>query len=128
MTKAYANPADADVGTTGKPNPFALLFHFGKTTALVGSVLQDARVSWLPKVVFLTCIVALLAAIILPELGIDTAAFFALPGLGAAFDALGLPVDASFDWVAFTVAAFNLLKLFPVEIVGEHYDRLFRGR
>lgn len=128
MTKAYANPTDAGAGSASKPSPFALLFHIRKTTALVGSVLQDTRVSWVPKTVFLTCITALLAAILLPELGIDTAAFLGLPGFGAILDALGLPVDASFDWVAFSVAAFNLLKLFPAEIVGEHYDRLFRGR
>ncbi|HEX6797695.1 MAG TPA: hypothetical protein VF116_08280 [Ktedonobacterales bacterium] len=126
MSNAFAD--STHVGTTGKPNPFALLFHIGKTSALVGSVLQDGRVSWLPKTVFLTCISALLAAIILPELGIDTGIFFALPGVGAVLDALGLPVDATFDWVAFTVAAFNLLRLFPTEIVGEHYDRLFRRR
>ena len=126
MTKAYANPAD--VGSTSKPSPFALLFHVRKTTALVSSVLQDARVSWVPKAFFLASLMALLAAILLPELGIDTVAFFGLPGLGAILDTLGLPVDASFDWVAFSVAAYNLLKLFPAEIVGEHYDRLFRGR
>lgn len=125
MTKAYANPAN--VGSTGKPNPFALIFHIGKTSALVGSVLHDGRVSWLPKTVFLTCVTALLAAIILPEFGIDLFAL-GVPVIGPIFDALGLPVDASFDWVAFTVAAFNLLKLFPAEIVGEHYDHLFRGR
>ena len=124
MTKAYANPACVD--STGKPNPLALLFHIGKTSTLVGSVLRDERVSWLPKTVFLTCITALLAAIILPELGIDTGMFLALPGIGAVLDALGLPVDASFDWAVFAVAAFNLLKLFPAEIVGEHYDQLFR--
>lgn len=126
MTKAYANPADA--GSTTKPSPFSLLFHVGKTSALVGSVLQDTRVSWVAKSLFVTCITALLAAIILPELGIDTGVFLALPGVGAVLDALGLPVDATFDWAVFAVAAFNLLKLFPAEIVGEHYDRLFRHR
>lgn len=124
MSNAYADPTH--VGTKGRPNPFALLFHVGKTSALVGSVMQDRRVSWLPKTVFMTCILALLAAVLLPELGIDTAAFFALPGVGAVLDALGLPVDFTFDWAVFAVAAFNLLKLFPTEIVGEHYDRLFR--
>lgn len=126
MTKAYASPAD--VGSTGKPNPFALLFHIGKTSALVGSILHDSRVSWIPKTVFLTCITALLAAIILPELGVDAGFFLALPGVGAGLDVLGIPVDATFDWTVFAVAAFNLLKLFPTEIVGEHYDHLFRGR
>jgi hypothetical protein len=125
MAKASANPA-SQFGATSKPGFFGLLFHIQKTTALVGSVLQDGRVSWVSKSLFLTCITALLGAIILPELGIDVAAFFGLPGIGAVLDMLGLPVDASFDWVAFSVAAYNLLKLFPAEIVGEHYDRLFR--
>jgi hypothetical protein len=39
---------------------------------------------------------------------------------------LELPLDGAIDWVTFAVATFSLLKLFPKEIVGEHYDRLFR--
>ena len=51
-----------------------------------------------------------------------------LPVVGR-FIGLGeLPADAALDWVLVVVAGFNLLRLFPKEIVGEHYDRLFRSR
>ena len=50
-----------------------------------------------------------------------------LPGVDYV-NALGLPTEFAIDWIFVSVAAFNLLKLFPAEIVGEHYDRLFRSR
>ncbi|MFI5273469.1 MAG: hypothetical protein ACHQ4H_10605 [Ktedonobacterales bacterium] len=126
MPHAYATGPAAT--TTTRPNPWALLFHFRKTFSLIGAVLHDARVHWLPKTIFLTCLGALLAAVLFPEVAADTLALIGIPGLGALFDALGLPIDASIDWAAFSVAAFNLLKLFPTDIVGEHYDSLFRSR
>jgi hypothetical protein len=48
------------------------------------------------------------------------------PVVGWAFDAVGIPAEATLDWAVLGVAAFNLLKLFPRDVVGEHYDRLFR--
>ncbi|WIG61031.1 MAG: hypothetical protein OJF49_003779 [Ktedonobacterales bacterium] len=112
-------------GTTSKPNPLAMLFHVPKTFTLVGSVLSDARVHWLSKAFFVTCILALVAALFFPEAAAEMLGL-GIPGVGWAFDIMGLPVDATIDWVALSVAAFNLLRLFPSEIVGEHYDRLFR--
>ena len=106
---------------------FSMLFHLGKTSALASSVLKDERVHWFSKLAFVTGLGALVLAVIFPELAGDVAAL-AIPGVGEIFDLLGLPVEGIFDWVAFTVAAFNLLKLFPAEVVGEHYDRLFRSK
>src|SRR5262249_39334748 len=105
----------------------ALFFHLRKTVALAQAVLQDTRVHWLPKVAFVTGIGTLLLALVFPELVTDLIAL-EIPGIGLAFDALGLPTEFAVDWVFVSVAAFNLLKLFPAEIVGEHYDRLFRSR
>ena len=113
---------------TRRPKQLSLLFHFRKTFSLVGAVLQDERVHWLPKTVFLSCIGALLLAVVAPEAMADLVAAIGLPGLGLGLDVLGLPVDATIDWAAFAVAAFNLLRLFPAEIVGEHYDHLVRSR
>jgi hypothetical protein len=109
----------------GNVKPGALLFHLGKTSALVSAIMQDARVHWLPKLFFFGALGALLLALLFPE---SAAEIFGLgiPGVGWALDALGLPVDATIDWAVLGVAAFNLLKLFPREVVGEHYDRLFR--
>ncbi len=109
------------------PSQLALLFHIRKTVALTGAVLRDARVHWFSKLLFVSSIGALLLALLFPEMAADLLAFVGLPGIGAMLDILGLPVDAGLDWVAFSVAAFNLLRLFPAEIVGEHYDRLFRS-
>jgi hypothetical protein len=119
-----AKTASPNVQSTSRPNPFALLFHIQKTFSLVGSVLADARVHWLQKALFVGTLGALLAALLIPELGVDLIGL--LSGFGIPLDLLGLPPEAAFDWVAFSVAAFNLLKLFPAEVVGEHYDRLFR--
>lgn len=107
---------------------WTLIFHVRKTVALTGAVLQDARVSLFSKSLYVGCIGALLAALFFPEAVGDLLAFFGLPGVGGIADMLGIPAEAGFDWIAFAVAAYNLLRLFPSDIVGEHYDRLFRSR
>lgn len=106
------------------PNQWALLLHIHKTYALIRAVLADTRVRWLPKATFLTCIGAMLLMLLGGDLMAGVAESI-VPFIGPV---VGLPVDASLDWVAFSVIAFNLLKLFPTEIVGEHYDRLFRAK
>jgi hypothetical protein len=119
-------PQSTTTGGTQKAtsgvNPLSMLLHLGKTFALTGAVLSDRRVSWLPKVAFLGLIGALVAGLIFPEMAVDVLGVIPTAGL----DLLGIPAEAGIDWVVFGVAAFNLLKLFPADIVGEHYDRLFR--
>ncbi len=121
------------MATSGGPtsgrgiNGLSLLFHIRKTFKLALAVLHDPRVHWAPKLVFVLCAGALGLGVLVPELGVDTI-LAAIPGLGWIGDALGIPAEATLDWAVATVAAFNLLKLFPAEIVGEHYDQLFRHR
>ena len=67
----------------------------------------------------------MLLALLFPESAAELLGL-GVPGIGWAFDALGIPVDATLDWAVLGVAAFNLLKLFPKEVVGEHYDQLFQ--
>ena len=112
--------------TDQSPNPFAMLFHLFKTFALTGSLLGDSRVHPARKAVFLSVLGVLVAA----ALGVEGAAELVniIPGVGQFLGLGELPVDAVVDWVVVTVAAFNLLKLFPANIVGEHYDRLFRRK
>ena len=119
--------AEADAQTTAHSNvkPVSLLFHMGKTAALVNAIMQDARVHWLPKLFFFGALGALLLALLFPESVLDISGVFA-PVVGWAFDAVGIPAEATLDWAVLGVAAFNLLKLFPRDVVGEHYDRLFR--
>lgn len=104
-------------------NQLSLLLHMRKTAMLINAVLHDARVHWLPKSLF----VGTLSALVLALLGGDVVGEFVSNVFPVVGPVLGLPADAGLDWVAFSVAAFNLLKLFPVDIVGEHYDRLFRS-
>jgi hypothetical protein len=120
-----ASTANSETTTQGNVKPTSLLFHLGKTSALVSAIMQDARVHWLPKVFFFGALGALLLALLFPESIVDISGIFA-PVVGWAFDAVGIPAEATLDWAVLGVAAFNLLKLFPKEIVGEHYDHIFR--
>jgi hypothetical protein len=122
MYNANANAARGS-HSFSHPNQWALMLHIGKTFALVRSVLADPRVHWLPKGVFLGTIGTLLLAL----LGGDTVAGAVEAFIPIVGPLVGWPADAGLDWVAFAVAAFNLLRLFPADVVGEHYDRLFRA-
>jgi hypothetical protein len=105
-----------------------MAFHLFKSFALTGSLLNDPRVHPARKIIFVTVLGAFIAA----ALGVEgvgelfTQALNIIPGLGGILGIGEIPVDATVDWVLVSVVAFNLLKLFPTEIVGEHYDRLFR--
>lgn len=107
----------------GQPRKRDLLFHSIKITKLVGAILKDRRVSIVRKGAYLGIVGLLLGALIFPEMFADVVTLISplLP-----LEVLEIPADATVDWVAFVVATFSLLKLFPKEIVGEHYDRLFR--
>ena len=123
MPRAQAAAATA-------PNPIAMLFHMFKSVSLAVSLLVDPRVHTARKAVFITVIGALIAAAIGIE-GVGEAVTQLLnvvPGLGAFIGVGEIPVDVTIDWVLVAAAMFNLLKLFPKEIVGEHYDRLFRSK
>jgi len=106
------------------PNALALLFHIPKTFSLIGAVFRDARVHWLPKIVFSLSLAVLLLALLTPETFAEIVGFIGLP-LTAPFELLGIPVDGTIDWAVLGVAAFNLLRLFPSQVVGEHYSRIF---
>ncbi len=106
----------------GQPKRTDLIFHLFKSSKLVGAVMKDRRVPVLRKVAYIGVVGLLLAALLFPELFGDVLVLFTFfPA-----DILGIPTEGVFDWAAFAVATFELLKLFPKEVVGEHYDRLFR--
>lgn len=113
--------------TQRRLSQFALLLHARKTVGLAAAVLQDVRVHWFHKALYLVAVISLLLAVLFPEVLADALAWVGGP-IGPIFDALGIPADITIDWVAFAVATYNLLRIFPSEIVGEHYDRLFRSR
>jgi hypothetical protein len=103
-----------------RPNPVQLLFHVGKTSRLAGSILADPRVTVYRKVLFIGSIFLLLVALIAPETIGDAASSFIFPILG-----IELPSEAALDWIAVVIAAFNMLKVFPEQVVADHYQRLF---
>ncbi len=106
-----------------QPRRRDLVFHLFKTLRLVGAVLWDRRVSLLRKGTFIAGIGVLLVLLLFPEVIGDGATL-----LAAIFPLLGveLPAEGVADWLAFALASFSLLSVFPKEIVGEHYEQLFR--
>ncbi|SRR5579875_473154 len=117
------------VNSVGGKNPSALslMFHIPKTFSLVKSVFSDARVHWFPKIVFMLSLGVLLLALLTPEAFAEIVGAIGLP-LTAPLEILGIPVDGTIDWAVLGIAAFNLLRLFPSQVVSEHYNRIFGGR
>ena len=105
-----------------RPNPFQLLFHVGKTARLAGALLVDRRVTIYRKLLFIGSLLILGLALLAPDTIGLLLSDFVLPLVGPIID---IPADVALDWVAIAVAAYNLLRVFPEEIVTEHYNRLF---
>jgi hypothetical protein len=114
------NPNSQPV-TTNRVNAFQALIHLPRMFKVAGNVLQDSRVNILPKIGFVGGIFALILALLAPETLAQVVDL--IPGLGPLLGALEIPVDGAIDWLALGLAAFNLLKLFPQDVVNEHYDR-----
>jgi len=104
------------------PKRREIFFHFIKTGKLVGALFTDRRVSILRKVLFIIVIAALLAVLVFPDTAAELGLSVVLPIIGTV---LGVPIDAGFDWLAFSLLAVNLLHIFPKEIVADHYSTIF---
>lgn len=105
-----------------QPRRRDIFFHFIKTGKLIGALSKDRRVSVVRKVAFFGIILVLLAVLLFPDVLDEIGLSVALPLVGTV---LGIPVDAGFDWIAFALFSVSLLRIFPAEIVAEHYQRLF---
>jgi len=110
--------SDADIQS--KINAFQAIAHLPRTLKVAGATLQDARVKLFPKIMFIGSMAFILAALLTPEALGELVAF--VPGLGDVLAIIGIPVDGAIDWLALGIAALNLMKLFPQEIVNEHFD------
>ena len=104
------------------PKRFDVFFHAIKTFKLVGALLVDARISIMRKALFLGSIAVLLVILIFPDAVNEIVLSTVLPVVGTV---LGVPLDAGFDWVAFSLLVVNLLHFFPAEIISEHYRNIF---
>ena len=105
-----------------RPSGFALLIHLIKTLKLIGALLKDRRVPFVRKILFFGSILFLLVLLLFPDIFGEVFLSFVMPVVGTI---LGVPVDAGFDWVVFAIAVVGLLRVFPPEMVSEHYQRIF---
>ncbi len=115
-----SNQGSSGSDVNSKINAFQAIAHLPRTMKVAGAVLHDKRVSFVPKAMFVGSIAFILAALLTPE---ALAEFVAVvPGVGDIIAALGIPVDGAIDWLAMGIAALNLMRLFPQDIVNEHFD------
>jgi hypothetical protein len=116
----------AQYSSSGKPiHPKRrdIFFHLIKTGRLIGALGEDRRISILRKVFFFGSLLLLLLILLFPDIFDETILSIILPFVGTL---LGIPLDAGLDWIAFALASVSLLRIFPAEIVAEHYQRLFK--
>lgn len=100
-------------------------FHMIKTGKVIGALTRDRRVPLARKGLFFTAIGGLLVLLLFPDILGETVMSIVLPFVGTV---LGIPLDAGFDWIALALATVGLLRIFPNEIVGEHYERIFHKK
>lgn len=103
------------------PKRLDMFLHGIKTFRLLGSLLTDRRVHIMRKLLFIGSIGALLVLLFFPDL-LGEAILSVIPIIGTL---LGIPLDASMDWITFALLLTSLLRYFPAWIVEEHYGRIF---
>lgn len=104
------------------PKRRKIFLHFIKTGKLIGALYRDRRIALWRKVAFLMVIIVMLAVLFFPDFFDEIFLSVVLPFLGTV---LGVPIDAGFDWMAFALLSVNLLRIFPAEILSEHYRQIF---
>jgi hypothetical protein len=105
------------------PKRLDMLFHAGKSLKLVGSLMTDPRIAFWRKGLFFGAIALLLALLFFPDVFGEFVMSSILPLVGTV---LGVPLDAGFDWLSFALVVVSLLRLFPPELVSEHYRGVFK--
>ena len=106
------------------PKRLDIFFHGIKTAKLLGALFRDRRIAVVRKVFFVLAVAALLVLLLFPDLLGELGLSAVLPILGTL---LGIPIDAGFDWAAFALLVVSLLRIFPADLMAEHYDEIFRG-
>ena len=104
------------------PKRFDIFLHFPKTLRLIGSLIADKRIPLMQKGVFFGSILLLLVVLFFPDALGEGILSTVLPVLGTL---LGVPIDASIDWMAFAMLLVNFMRVFPADIVSEHYQQIF---
>lgn len=122
-TNLEHQPSSSD-GQHSRPGRLDVFLHAIKTFKLVGALLTDTRISIVRKLLFLGAIAGLAVLLFFPDLLNEFFLSTVLPLVGTV---LGIPVDAGIDWVAFAVVIVSLLRVFPADLVAEHYEQLFHA-
>jgi hypothetical protein len=106
-----------------QPRRRDLILHVFKAFRLIKALLWDQRISVVRKAAYLGGMALLLVLLLFPEVLADGATL-----LSPLLSLLGveLPIEGSVDWLTLALGSFSLLSLFPKEILGEHYERIFR--
>ena len=105
------------------PKLWEIFFHSIKTLKLIGALFRDPRIVAFRKALFVLAVVVLVVILFFPDVVGELGLSAALPIVGTI---LGIPIDGSVDWAAFALLAVNLLRIFPADIVAEHYNEIFR--
>ena len=105
-----------------RPRRLDIFFHLGKTLKLIGALLTDRRIALWRKALFFGSIGSLLVILLFPDAINEVVLSTILPLAGTV---LGIPLDAGFDWVAFSMVVVTLLRFFPADLVAEHYRMVF---
>jgi hypothetical protein len=109
-------------GKKTHPGRLDVLFHGIKTFKLMRALVMDPRIPIIRKVFFFGALAALAVVLIFPDLLGEFVLSTVLPLVGTV---LGVPLDAGFDWLAFGLVVVSLLRVFPPELVAEHYREIF---
>lgn len=121
--QAYQEDISNQQNQRTRPRRFDIFLHAIKTFKLIGSLLADRRVPFLRKIVFLGAIAFLLLILLFPDVFNELFLSTIFPLVGTV---LGVPIDAGFDWIAFSFVIVSLLRIFPAEIMAEHYRQVFQ--
>lgn len=105
-----------------QPQRLKMLLHAGKSFKFIGSLVSDRRIALWRKGLFFGSIALLLVLLFFPDLLGEFVMTTILPLVGTV---LGIPLDAGFDWAAFIFAIPALLRLFPADLIAEHYRGIF---
>ena len=96
-----------------------IFFHPIRSCNFVGALMCDQRISRARKVAFVVVTLTVVALMLFPSLVEETFLSAILPILGTI---LGIPLDLSFNWAALALLSVTLLRIFPSEVVDEHYS------
>nr|BBH89982.1 hypothetical protein KTC_47330 [Thermosporothrix sp. COM3] len=103
------------------PKRIEIFLHLIKTGKLLKRLFTDSRIHPGRKISFLVSVVGLAVILLALPLG-EFALGTLLPIIGIV---LGVPLDTGVDWLTFAMLVVSLLRIFPQEIVSEHYQDLF---